>query len=73
MSVKLDVGCIWQEEGHFGYGEEARDFDGNGRTTPGGMRRKEEKGGEGRRREGEDIQTKRKEEKNNKEGDSDVR
>ena len=65
MSVKLDVGCIWQEEGHFGYGEEARDFDGNGRTTP------ELRGG--RRREGEDIQTKRKEEKNNKEGDSDVR
>ena len=52
MSVKLDVGCIWQEEGHFGYGEEARDFDGNGRTTPGGMRR-EEKEGEGRRREEE--------------------
>ena len=69
MSVKLDVGCIWQVEGHFGYGEEARDFDGNGRTTPGGRggRRREEKGGEGMRREGEDIQTKRKEEKNNKE------
>jgi hypothetical protein len=55
--VKLDFGCIWQEEGHFGYGEEARDFDGSGRTTP------EWRGGRRKKKGGEDIQTKERKKK----------